>query len=104
MQVEMPAWLGGKSFGFDISQIGKIPMLAKGGVVSNGGSAIVGEAGAELLSVVNGQAVVRPLTNGGGSGAITINMNNTFNGYTTSQGASMSRDLTRQINIALGRA
>lgn len=104
IQVKMPSWLGGQSIGFNISQIGKIPMLAKGGVVSNGGSAIVGEAGAELLSVVNGQAVVRPLTNGGGSGAITINMNNTFNGYTTSQGASMSRDLTRQINIALGRA
>lgn len=104
IQVKMPSWLGGKSFGFNISQIKKLPMLAKGGVVSNGGTAIVGEAGPELLSVAGGQATVTPLTNGAGSGAITINMSNTFNGYTSSQGAAMSRDLARQINIALGRA
>lgn len=45
-----------------IGTIGNIPMLANGGVLSSG-SAIVGERGAELLSLVNGQAVVRPLTN-----------------------------------------
>lgn len=67
--------------------------------------AIVGEAGAEMLSVQNGQAVVRPLTSSNTrSAGITINMNNTFNGYNSSQGAQLSRDLTRQINIALGRA
>lgn len=43
-----------------------IPMLAKGGVVTSG-SAIVGEAGAELLSVSNGAATVQPLTSGGNS-------------------------------------
>lgn len=104
---DVPSWVplvGGKHFGLNMKKLGEIPMLAKGGIVGNGGTAIVGEQGAELLSVQNGQAVVRPLTNGGGSGAITINMNNTFNGYTSSQGASMSRDLARQINIALGRA
>lgn len=104
---DVPKWVplvGGKHFGLNMKKLGEIPMLANGGIVSNGGTAIVGERGAELLSVVNGQAVVRPLTNGQSSGAITINMNNTFNGYTSSQGASMSRDLTRQINIALGRA
>ena len=42
--------------------IGKIPMLANGGVLEQG-SAIVGEAGPELLSVSNGKAVVQPLTN-----------------------------------------
>lgn len=43
-----------------------IPMLAKGGVVTSG-SAIVGEAGAELLNVNNGVASVTPLTNSGGT-------------------------------------
>lgn len=37
-----------------------IPMLANGGVLTSG-SAIVGEAGAELLTVSNGQAMVEPL-------------------------------------------
>ena len=45
--------------------LGTIDFLAGGGTVSNGGTAIVGEAGAELLTVQNGQAVVQPL--GGGS-------------------------------------
>lgn len=40
-----------------------IPMLAKGGVVTSG-SAIVGEAGAELLNVNNGAATVTPLSGG----------------------------------------
>lgn len=39
-----------------------IPMLADGGILSNG-SAIVGEAGPELLTMANGRAVVQPLTN-----------------------------------------
>lgn len=38
-----------------------LPRLAKGGVLSSG-SAIVAEAGPELLSMVNGKAVVTPLT------------------------------------------
>ena len=46
---------------FNIPHIPEIPMLAKGGVLSSG-SAIVGEAGAELLTVANGKAVVQPLT------------------------------------------
>lgn len=104
IQVKMPAWLGGQSIGFNISQIKKIPMLAKGGVLTSG-SAIVGEAGAELLTMQSGKAVVRPLTSGErASAGITINMNNTFNGYTSAQGATMTRELTRQINTALGRA
>lgn len=39
----------------------EIPMLANGGVLSSG-SAIVGEAGPELLTMANGKAVVQPLT------------------------------------------
>lgn len=52
-------------------QIPTIPMLANGGIVSSG-SAIVGEAGAELLNVNNGVATVQPLTSGGNSGHTDI--------------------------------
>ena len=43
-------------------QRGGIPMMANGGVLSSG-SAIVGEAGPELLTMQGGRAVVQPLTN-----------------------------------------
>lgn len=45
----------------NIGQIGKLPMLANGGIVRSG-SAIVGEAGPELLTVTGGGTVVQPLT------------------------------------------
>lgn len=48
--------------GVDIGEIGKIPYLAKGGVVTSG-RAIVGEAGPELLTVSGGKTIVQPLTN-----------------------------------------
>jgi phage-related protein len=41
----------------------KIPMLAEGGVITGEGQAIVGEAGAELLTLPKG-ATVQPLNNG----------------------------------------
>lgn len=41
-----------------------IPKLARGGIVSNGGSAIVGEYRPEFLQMVNGKAVVTPLNTG----------------------------------------
>jgi len=40
-----------------------LPRLAKGGILKNG-QAVVAEAGPELLSMVNGKAVVTPLTSG----------------------------------------
>lgn len=42
---------------------GKIPMFAKGGTLTRG-LAIVGEAGPELLQVMNGRTIVKPLSNG----------------------------------------
>ena len=59
---EMPDWLGGDSWYPDLPTIGHIPYLANGGILSQG-SAIVGEAGAELLTVSGGRAIVQPLTN-----------------------------------------
>lgn len=57
--------LGGKHIGFNIGQLSSIPYLAKGGTVVSG-SAIVGEAGPELLTVGSGKTVVQPLTSSGG--------------------------------------
>lgn len=48
----------------NIGAINTIPMLANGGTVGNGGTAIVGEAGAEILTVNNGKATVTPLSGG----------------------------------------
>ena len=53
-----------------------IPMLASGGVLSRG-SAIVGEAGPELLTVSGSRAVVQPLTN-----STTNNQTANFGGIT----------------------
>ena len=59
---ELPDWLGGGGWSPSIPTIGHIPYLAKGGILSQG-SAIVGEAGAELLTMAGGRAIVQPLTN-----------------------------------------
>ena len=69
LKIDIPDWVpgfGGTTFGFNINPITapKIPLLAKGGTVVEEGSAIVGEAGAELISLPQG-ARVAPLTNGG---------------------------------------
>lgn len=64
IRVDVPDWVpgfGGKSFGINIGTIGKIPYMAKGGVLSRG-SAIVGEAGPELLTMMGSRAMVQPLT------------------------------------------
>jgi len=63
LSFDIPDWvpvLGGKSFGFNLSNI---PLLANGGNVVGGGSAIVGEAGAELINLPTG-ATVTPLSRG----------------------------------------
>lgn len=79
ISIKIPDWvpvLGGKNFGFNLSRLGKIAYLAQGGVLSSG-SAIVGEAGAELLTMSNGRAVVQPLTNNTANhnyGGITMNI------------------------------
>lgn len=108
IQVDIPDWvpgLGGKHFGINIPTISKLPLLAKGGILTQG-SAIVGEAGPELLTVAGGRAVVQPLTgNSANKAGINIVMNNNFEGgYTPAMGEEISRDLVRAVNRALGRA
>ena len=69
------------ALGFHSDGTWSLPMFAEGGVLTSG-SAIVGEAGPELLSVANGRAVVTPLTNGSGYGMAqspVYYINNTVN-------------------------
>lgn len=102
----VPDWvpiLGGKTLGFNIPNIGKLAYLAKGGILSSG-SAIVGEAGPELLTMAGGRAHVMPLNGEAGKSGITIEMNNTFNGYDSAAGEAAARNLVQAVNRALGRA
>lgn len=75
IRVTPPAWFtaltGVGTFGLNIPTLSNIPMLATGGLVSSG-SAIVGEAGPEILQMTDRGALVQPLTT-----------NNTTNNYNT---------------------
>ena len=76
--------------------IPKIPMLANGGILTKG-TAIVGEAGAEMLSVSNGQAMVQPL--GGQQGASELTgLLETYLPY-----LAMRQDLYLDGNVLVGQ-
>ena len=66
----------GETVGFNFNHFGTIPYLAKGGIVRSG-SAIVGEAGPELMTVFGNRTVVQPLT----SGYVSAGGNRTPNGF-----------------------
>lgn len=91
IQISIPDWvpvIGGNSFGINIGKIGNIPYLADGGIVRSG-SAIVGEAGPELMTVIGGKTIVQPLSGAARSAG------------TTSSNSSLEKaitDLTRAIN------
>ena len=101
----VPDWvpgLGGKKFGFEISQVTapQIPLLAKGGTLLRG-SAIVGEAGPELLSLTGGGVRVTPLGNDNARAAgNTVYLTAHFSGYCEED----ARRLVRLVNRELGRA
>lgn len=92
---DMPDWLGGGSWHPNLPHIPSIPYLAKGGILTQG-SAIVGEAGPELLTLSNGKAIVQPLGGGGPVGA-AITQTNYFTNYKPRDGAAAVRDLNRQL-------
>ncbi len=78
ISVTIPDWVpfvGGNTIGFNLGEIGKIAYLAKGGILQSG-SAIVGEAGPELLTMGGQGAVVQPLTNNttNSYGGVNINV------------------------------
>lgn len=70
IKIDVPDWVtdltGVKTFGFNLKEVSapQIPYLAEGGNIVDDGSAIVGEAGAELINLPQG-ARVTPLTNNG---------------------------------------
>lgn len=77
LSVKIPNWVpkyGGSTFGVNLP---KIPMLAKGGNVFGNGSAIVGEAGPELIQKSGSSVKVTPLSAqekaGGIGGAVGAN-------------------------------
>lgn len=102
LSFDVPDWvpgLGGNSWGFNFPNIPNIPYLAKGGTVLSG-SAVVGEAGPELLTVGPGGTRVQPLTAGasGAKGGAAVNIEHVaFYGYTPQQGRDLVRDLNRQL-------
>ena len=68
LKIDVPQWVtdltGVKNFGFNLKTVSapRIPYLKDGANVVGDGSAIVGEAGAELIDLPQG-ARVTPLTN-----------------------------------------
>ena len=101
LSVTIPDWvplIGGQTWGFNIPNIPSIPYLAKGGILSEG-SAIVGEAGPELLTMMGNQAVVRPLTN---QTSNTANFGS-INVYINGSGQS-ARELAEEIAVEIENA
>lgn len=89
--------------GVNIGKLGGIslPRLAKGGVVSSG-SAIFAEAGPELLTMVNGKAVVTPLSGSAQNTSVQQAAAGGFqqNNYYTSPKALSPYECARQTRIA----
>lgn len=91
--------------GVNIGKINHVslPRLAKGGVLSEG-SAIVAEAGPELLSVLNGKVTVTPLSDSARNSASGGASNVTNNYYTTNNvSATIKNDYdVRKLSQQLG--
>lgn len=90
---DFPDWLGGGHVGFDFDHLPKIEYLAKGGILTQG-SAIVGEAGPELLTVSGGDAIVRPLT-----GGTTNNYNSNMGGVTVNVYGAPGQDVKELAHL-----
>jgi len=104
IKIDVPDWvpvIGGQQFGFNVPTIPKIPMLANGGILSSG-QAIVAEAGPELIQLINGKAVVTPLSKGATNtpaGRQPININLYGTGVTAQQVAQIIRNELGGVNF-----
>lgn len=75
-----------------MGEIGHIPMLANGGILSKG-SAIVGEAGPELITMNQGRAVVQPLTSGAAmTRPIEVTVNTILDGRVIAKSTTLYQD------------
>jgi len=64
ININIPAWLGGGSVGFNLPQMPSVPALATGGIVTAPTLALVGEAGREaVLPLENNTGWMVQLTN-----------------------------------------
>lgn len=89
--------------GVSVGQIAGVglPRLAKGGILSEG-SAMVAEAGPELISMINGRAVVTPLSRSAKNtptekGGLTVNMNiENFNNNSGEDVKKLTRDVLEE--------
>lgn len=79
--------------GINIGHIGTIPLLANGGVLTQG-AAIVGENGPELLSVAGGKAVVQPLANNApqAAGPVYITVQSVLDGRVIAESTTMYQE------------
>ena len=102
IRITPPKWVtsltGIGSFGFNLSELSKIPYLANGGILSRG-SAVVGEAGPELLTMAGGSAVVQPLTSN-----TTHNRSTYLGGMTVNVYAAPGQDVEEIADAVLERA
>lgn len=83
--------------GVSIGEIGSVPYLAKGGILYDG-TAVVGEAGPEILTVDNGHAVVQPLNS-----STSTNYNNTFGGITVNVYGAPGQDVDELADAVADR-
>ena len=95
--------------GVNVPNIPDIPMLAKGGIVRSG-SAIVGEAGPELLTVLGNRTIVQPLpshyaiaSGGGGGGAVVPNINIMVYGAEGQDENTLAEIIMQKIQAATAR-
>ena len=89
--------------GYPLSPTGEEPMMANGGIL-NYGSAIVGEAGPELLTILgNGKAQVTPLTNN--NSISNIGGDTIVNVYVADRGNSAdAREYGRTLGAEIARS
>lgn len=114
IKFDVPDWvpvIGGKKFGFNIKPIDKIAYLKNGGTLVDG-SAIVGEAGPEFLTISHGRAHVQPLSGDAVAGkglSEVMGLLNTYLPYLAESKAmvldsgALVGELTPGINYELGR-
>ena len=77
---DLPSWLGGGSWHPNLPNINNIAYLATGGILADG-SAVVGEAGPEILTVSGSKAVVQPLSGSATAGRGLSDMLSLLNTY-----------------------
>lgn len=104
IQIKMPEWAGGQSFGINIPEI---PRLATGSKYFGGGQVEVGEHGGEILDLPNGTKVIpndisKRMADNSASG---VNVNITIQGNVIgneSYANELGNIIVKRLTLALG--